>query len=210
MIGALLTPLYSMRLFWVAFSERPDAGREKAVEPIPKMMALVLWPLAILALFDGMLNLPFGPGKRWLAYYMSSVPGAIVDLGASSAVSWTLGLSDAILVLGVTAGSYFLFRAPRKAERWSGVRALLFSGFYLDQVYHRLLAVPYLAVSRFLWVRVDAGGLDRGAAAGAGTLGSFSAVLNQWNTGRLSTYLIAFFLGFVVVLGLLTLAWLGL
>jgi hypothetical protein len=57
---------------------------------------------------------------------------------------------------------------------------------------------------------VDAGGLDRGVEAGAGTIASFSAVLNLWNTGRLSTYLITFFLGFVALLYFLVLAWLGL
>jgi hypothetical protein len=57
---------------------------------------------------------------------------------------------------------------------------------------------------------VDAGGLDRGVEAGAGTIASFSAVLNLWNTGRLSTYLIMFFLGFVALLYFLVLVWLGL
>jgi NADH-quinone oxidoreductase subunit L len=209
-IGALLTPLYAMRLFFIVFSDRPEGGRKSEVKPIPKLMVLVLWPLAVLALFDGLLNLPFGPGKRWLAHYMSSVPGAIVDLGASSAMSWALGLLDSILVLVVIAGSYFLFRAPLKTQRGSWVHRLLFSGFHLDRLYDRVLVVPYQAISKFLWVQVDAGGLDRGVEAGAGTIASFSAVLNLWNTGRLSTYLIMFFVGFVALLYFLVLVWLGL
>lgn len=209
-IGALLTPLYAMRLFFIVFSDRPEGGRKSEVKPIPKLMVLVLWPLAVLALFDGLLNLPFGPGKRWLAHYMSSVPGAIVDLGASSAMSWALGLLDSILVLVVIAGSYFLFRTPQKTQRGSWVHRLLFSGFHLDRLYDRVLVVPYQAISKFLWVQVDAGGLDRGVEAGAGTIASFSAVLNLWNTGRLSTYLIMFFVGFVALLYFLVLVWLGL
>jgi NADH-quinone oxidoreductase subunit L len=199
-----------MRLFFIVFSDRPEGGRKNEVKPIPKLMVLVLWPLAVLALFDGLLNLPFGPGKRWLAHYMSSVPGAIVDLGASSAMSWALGLLDSILVLVVIAGSYFLFRTPQKTQRGSWVHRLLFSGFHLDRLYDRVLVVPYQAISKFLWVQVDAGGLDRGVEAGAGTIASFSAVLNLWNTGRLSTYLIMFFVGFVALLYFLVLVWLGL
>ncbi len=37
---------------------------------MPHFMAYILWPLALLALVDGCLNLPFGPGKEWLGRFM--------------------------------------------------------------------------------------------------------------------------------------------
>ena len=63
-LAALLTPLYVFRVYFIAFGARPDGpGPQKVQKPAPAMV-WVLWPLALAALGDGLLNLPFGPGKK--------------------------------------------------------------------------------------------------------------------------------------------------
>ncbi len=58
--AAFLTPLYTFRVFFVAFPERTDGRGAEQIQPTPRFMAWVLWPLAVCALGDGLLNLPGG------------------------------------------------------------------------------------------------------------------------------------------------------
>ena len=97
-VAALLTPFYTFRMFLVAFSDRPGR-RPREIKPVPSFMIWIIWPLALLALFDGMLNLPFGPGKEWLSHYLSVLPGSRVDLGAPPGYELIMGLGSAILVV---------------------------------------------------------------------------------------------------------------
>jgi NADH-quinone oxidoreductase subunit L len=205
-LAALLTPVYTFRMFFTAFLDRPDGRTADEVKPIPRLMVWVLWPLAILAFGDGLLNLPFGPGKDWLAKFLASVPGARVDLGAPSAVSWGLGLGDAALVLLALGLTYVIFRRPRP-DIWGALNDTLFGAFYLDWLYLRFIARPYQWLSGLLWRNVDAGGLDRGYEKTASGLGIFSGFMGLWTTGRLSTYLTMLFLGLTVMFMVLAMSW---
>ena len=90
-VTALLTPLYTFRLFFIVFLERPDALRdssrkEPGLRPLPQLMVWTLWPLAILSLIAGLLNIPLVlSGNEWLASFLSpparqrSVAGRLLD-----------------------------------------------------------------------------------------------------------------------------------
>jgi NADH-quinone oxidoreductase subunit L len=205
-LAALLTPVYTFRMFFTAFLDRPDGRTADEVKPIPRLMVWVLWPLAILAFGDGLLNLPFGPGKDWLAKFLSSVPGARVDLGAPSMVSWGLGLGDAALVLLVLGMTYVIFRRPRP-DIWGAFQDTLFGAFYLDWLYLRFIARPYQWLSGLLWRDVDEAGVDRSYEKTASGFGIFSGFMGLWTTGRLSTYLTMLFLGLTVMFAALALSW---
>jgi NADH-quinone oxidoreductase subunit L len=205
-LAAGLTVMYTFRMFFTAFLERPDGRTPETVKPIPRIMVWVLWPLAILALFDGLLNLPGGPGKMLLADFFATVPGARPDLGASSAVSWGLGVGGAVLVLGFLGLTYILFRRPRP-DIWGGLQDLLFSAFYLDRLYLRCIARPYAYLSGVLWRQVDEGGVDRGLENTAGGLKILSGFMGLWTSGRLSTYLTMLFFGLTVMFTVLAMSW---
>jgi NADH-quinone oxidoreductase subunit L len=150
--AAFLTPLYTFRVFFVAFTERPDGRRAEEIHPTPRFMAWILWPLAMCALGDGLLNLPGGFGKDFLGYYLASVPGARPDLGAGVATEWAMGLISAATVLASMTLAYFLYRRrPAREPALEGYWGLLFSGFYLDRLYQSIFVRPYQAMSRFLW-----------------------------------------------------------
>jgi NADH-quinone oxidoreductase subunit L len=205
-LAALLTVVYTFRMFFTAFLDRPDGRTADKVKPIPRLMIWVLWPLAILAFCDGLLNLPFGPGKDWLAKYLASVPGARVDLGAPAMVSWGLGLGDGFLVLVVLVMTYFIFRRPRP-DFWGALNETLFTAFYLDRLYLRFIARPYQWFAGLLWRDVDTRGVDRGYEKTASGFRIFSGFLGLWTTGRLSTYLTMLFLGLTVMFVVLAVSW---
>jgi NADH-quinone oxidoreductase subunit L len=153
-VAAFLTPLYTFRTFFVAFPQRPDGA--KAVERTPPFMTWVLWPLAICALGDGLLNLPGGYGKNFLGNYLAIVPGARPDLGAPAATEWGLGFTNGSLVMISIALAYLLYRRrPVKEPALKGYWEMLFEAFYLDRFYHLILVRPYQALARFLWQEVD-------------------------------------------------------
>jgi len=207
-LAALLTPLYTFRMFFLVFLERPDGRRETDLHPVPAFMAWIIWPLALLALVDGCLNLPFGPGKDWLAQYLAVVPGARPHLGAPAAVTLAMSLGSATLILMVLAFTWLLYRRGAPAFTWKGLAAFLFSGFYLDQLYDLFLVRPYRLMAQFLWQDVDERGIDRGVeGVGRGFL-LFSGGLGWWATGRVSTYLKMLLLGLTAFLAVLAAGWL--
>jgi NADH-quinone oxidoreductase subunit L len=206
LLGAALTVIYTFRMFFTAFLARPGGRTADQVKPIPRLMVWVLWPLAILSFFDGFLNLPFGPGKDWLANFFASVPGARPHLGASPAVSWGLGLGDALLVLLVLWLTYVVFRRPRP-DFWGAFQDTLFSAFYLDRLYLRLIAQPYAWLAGILWGDVDERGVNEGFKKTAGGLQFLSAFLGLWTTGKLSTSLTMLFLGLTVMCAVLAMSW---
>ena len=206
-LAAFLTPLYTFRLFFLVFQERPGGRTPEEIQPVPSFMAYILWPLALLALFDGLLNLPFGPGKAWLSHYLSPVWGARVELGAPPGYELGMGVGSALIILAVIALTYYLYRPPGpsfSAPRW---QALLLEGFYLDKFYQYFLVRPYQWLAGFWWQYVDEGGVDRGFDVAASGVHFLSKGLGYWTTGRLSTYVKMLLVGLTAFLIALLLGW---
>ena len=156
MVAAFLTPLYTFRVFFVAFPDRPDGRRPEEIHPTPGFMAWVLWPLAVCALVDGLLNLPGGYGKDFLGNYLAVVPGARPDLGAPLGTEWALGIASGSIVVVSLALAYVLYRRrPAREPALEGYWGLLFSAFYLDQLYQTIFVRPYQRAALFLWRQVD-------------------------------------------------------
>jgi NADH-quinone oxidoreductase subunit L len=218
-VTALLTPLYTFRLFFIVFLERPDAIKESSrkepeVGPLPQLMIWTLWPLAILSLIAGLLNFPSVlSGNEWLARYLSPVPGSVPSLAASAATEGGMEAGMGLLSLIVLILSYYLYGpqrfqvTPTPGALPQNLEQLFSSGFYLDRLYQFAIVNPYQRISRFLWVRVDEGGVDRGLEAMGSLLPIFSNGLQLWTTGRLTTYLKMLLLGFAVILCALALGW---
>jgi NADH-quinone oxidoreductase subunit L len=160
-IAALLTPLYTFRMFFLVFLKRPDGRRPEAIKPVPAFMAWVLWPLALLAMFDGMLNIPFGPGKEWLGHFLAALPGSRVDLGAPPGYELVMGAGSAVLILLIIALTYYIYRGPGLMLDFPRLRRWCFEGLYLDRLYRRVLVIPYTHISQVLWQQVDDGIVNR-------------------------------------------------
>ena len=131
-------------------------------------MVWILWPLAILTLFDGLLNLPGGIGKNFLGHYLEAVPGARPELGASLALEWIMGIISAAIVLVSLLLAYVLYvRRPAPEPLRQGFHEFLFSGLYLDRLYQVIFVGPYQRMTEFMKGRVEEQGIDRGIVTAA-------------------------------------------
>jgi len=215
--GALITVLYTFRMFFVAFLEKssPQEDFKKKDLKIPKFMVWINSPLAILAIFAGALNFPgaFG-GKAWLAHYLASIPGGLPLFPASASIERSMEIGSGILNIGLLIVAYFLYRPESKFLGWptpvvlrQALEELLFSGFYLDRLYQIAFVRPYQVMARILWLNVDEGAVDDRFDATANVFRFFSFGLQLWTTGRLSTYLKMLLLGFTAIVSALALGW---
>jgi NADH-quinone oxidoreductase subunit L len=168
LIAAFLTPLYTFRAYFIIFTARPGGRTAEGVQPLPRLMVWTLWPLAIMALLDGLLNLPGGFGKNFLGSYLASVPGARPDLGASLALEWTMGIVSAMVVVASLILAYVLYvRRPVPEPLRQGFHEFLFSGLYLDRLYQKVFVGPYQRLAEFMKGRVEEQGIDRGVVTAA-------------------------------------------
>ncbi len=105
-LTAFLTTLYSFRLFFIVFTGEPAEPFQREVHRLPSVMMWTLWPLAFLALFGGVMNLPpIWADSEWLAHSLASIPGARAELGASKALEWRIaGLDGALSLKGLVLG----------------------------------------------------------------------------------------------------------
>jgi NADH-quinone oxidoreductase subunit L len=180
LVAAFLTPLYTFRSFFIIFFQRPGGRTPETVKPIPRLMVWVLWPLAILALGDGLLNLPGGIGKNFLGGYLKVVPGARPDLGASLSLEWTMGIGSAALVVVSLVLAYFLYaRGQVRKPLRRGFHEFLFSGLYLDDLYQVIFVRPYRRLTEFIKVRVEDQGIEKGTEAAA-----LALFHRFWNTAK--------------------------
>ena len=209
-LTSLITALYIFRLFLLVFYGGPGPKRTQAPEPEPVRPILVwtLYPLAFLALAGGLANLPIG-SWNFLDRYLAPVAGLGPPLEASPALEWGLRIGNAVVAL-IGIGLAYLAYGPRPLKEKPAtapepMQNLLYSGFYLNQFYHRWVVRPYEQSAAFLSTRVDHGGIDA-VITGAGRLASrMSMNLRLWTTGRLSTYLGALLIGFTAMLCILAL-----
>jgi len=94
---------------------------------------------------------------------------------------------------------------PTEAEAVAptGFARVLYDKWYVDELYHRLIVAPSLALWRGCWRIVDDGIID-GTVNGAGHAARlFGWVGGQLQSGRVTTYLVVFMLGALLVLGVL-------
>ncbi len=216
-ITALVTVLYTFRMFFVAFLDRPSTheGFEKKDLKIPRVMVWINLPLAILTVIAAALNLPeaFG-GKTWLLHYLASVPGGIPPFPVSATFERSMEIGSGLLNIAVLVIAYLLYRPearflgrPTPVVLRPRLEELLFSGFHLDRFYQIALVEPYRAMARILWLNVDEGAVDDRIDAIGSAFRFFSTGLQLWTTGRLSTYLKMILLGFTAILSILALGW---
>ncbi len=210
-LGALFTAIYTFRMFFVTFTGTAEYESHHTPEPVPLGMLNVLWPLAILALIGGGLNLPESmahvlqvPGE-WLANTVQFTTNHIATSGAEHGSHDVVEIVDGILALTGLAIAWTFFgwhrshRVPLNTDR-PGLPALALSGFGLDGFYLRWVAGSYVTASHFLWKSADANGVDR-AARGLGSLAlSCAGQVRRFSTGQVSGYLLWLFVGLTFVL----------
>ena len=227
LLTALLTAFYTFRMLFVVFhGEEPHPHPSPPFRPqrglggegeihsnLPAIMTVTLWPLAILGLVGGLLNLPeYAAGHGMLDTFLGGIAGfarhaptqisdeIIPQIFAATACLAGLGLAWS----RYTGSRRIAVLAAEEAG--SPLADFLLNGWYLDSLYRLLFIHPFERLSRLLWKGVDEAGID----ANLDGLARFTARLGQlpaaWSTGRVVTSLFGLAGGVTVVLGYV--AWL--
>lgn len=208
-LAAILTALYTFRLvFLVFFGDPVISPKTPDIEPLPPVMVAILWPLAVLALCGGLLNLPGGwPGANWLARALAGIPGVEAEIHGASELA--VSLADAAFCAAGLFLAWFLYgpkaapgrRGPADPER--AAHLVLRSGFGLDALYKTVVVAPYAFLAGFFRRAVDEGVIDA-LAMGQGTiLARTSRSVRLLATGRVSAYLLTLLLGLAAMVALL-------
>ena len=210
LITAFLTAFYTFRTVWLVFGGEQHPASKSA--KVPVLMEIILIPLALLGLGGGLLNLPplFGSGllDAFLAP-LSGSPAAHLSHGTELLL---LSIASCLALTGIAAAWYY-YGGSRRQQRLaeaeapvSGAEAFLLHGWYVDDLYRLLFIRPYVYLARFLWERVDEGGIDNSIDRLASLLGRGGSLLGSWTCGRVSLYLLSFAAGAALLIGWM--AWL--
>lgn len=193
-VTAFITALYTFRMVYVVFG-----GEDRGVRHVPRLMQLVLVPLAVMAIFAGVLNLPEYTGTTpWLSTFLAR--GA----ASKSVGEGTLQAVAAAIALAGLAVAHFLYRGGiwrRRTVTPASREAIAFfrDGWRIDRLYGFLFVRPYRSLAAFLWAKVDEGTLDNSIDGVAGMTGGVGERLGRLANGRVSFYLAALVAGAAIM-----------
>jgi NADH-quinone oxidoreductase subunit L len=204
LVTAFLTSLYTFRMVYLVFG-----GPVRHTEQLPKVMLVTLIPLAVMAFLGEIINVPVFIGEGALAQFLG--PLSPLPKEHSASLELILMAAAGLTSLAGLAVAHFRYSGARREARVAGAESpsaltrFLLNGWYVDDLYRVVFVRPYEAIARFLWVRVDKGGID-GTLYGIGNLAvKTGGGLGRWTTGRVSVYLLSFAAGAAVIVGWL--AW---
>ncbi len=228
-VTAILTAVYMTRMMIMTFhgSNRTfghggEAEARRHLREAPAVMWIPLGVLAVLSVVGGWVHIPEAlplPHVAWLDGWLEPVFAPAIRVAEEHGVHaahaapvgggealWA-GLSTALALLAVvlTARALVARRYPTEAEATppTGFGRILHDRWYVDELYDRLIVRPSLALWRGCWRIVDAGILD-GAVNGTGHVTRLLGWLGgQLQSGRVTTYLVVFMLGALLVFGVL-------
>ena len=202
MLTALLTSIYTFRMTYLVF-----AGPGGMPHPAPRLMQLILIPLALLSVFGVALNIPEYLGSGWLHRLMTPVT---VPTGKEHhSLELLLQVAAAVVALAGLGIAHLRYGGERRARLTAappaGLEHFFLNGWRFDDLYRILFVRPFRALARFLWERVDEWLIDDSLDRLANGLGRMGQALGGWASGRISLYLASLAAGLAMILGYL--AW---
>ena len=191
LIGALLTGLYTTRLYFAVFRGEPsDLVQEHTHEGHgegPRSMTIPVAVLAVLATVGGLVVIPgvWEPFLTWIGETVeSTVLASVAEDYESSAIAVTLG------VVGFFWARH-AFHAGRQIVTNPGLWRVLEHKLYFDELYDALFYRPAAALSVALRRNVEEPVVERSLdEIGAGTL-QVGGEVGRVQTGLLRTYAVA-------------------
>lgn len=204
LLGALLTGMYTFRMFFLVFY-----GEEKTkVHYHPgKAMMIPLYVLAALSTVAGFIELPHTMGHVTLfSNWLQPVLPAVVVLRDSVSMEWTSQALSALLALtGIWLAYEWVVKRPRGIADFVEMPAITWlrgywrRGWDFDELYNVLLVRPFVYLSRIN--RKD--GLDRFYTGLAAFMEGCHNVLARTQSGLLRWYILSVVLGAVAILSVL-------
>ena len=193
--GALMTALYSGKLFSAFLGRRRFEGHLHRPGPL---IVMPLATLAVFALLAGIPGLPLFTADTFFARFLGMPAAQAAPDAAAHTLEVALTVLQSLAVIAVLAGAIRLFTRERRPAD----PAVLASGFGIDNFYDLLLVRPLKTCARFFAVIIDPRLID-GAVNGLGSLslalGRLSAGLQ---TGQLRHYAVSLVAGAFVLIAI--------
>ena len=193
-IGALLTSIYSCRLFFLVFLGSPRY--KKPLEIIPAIgMKLPLMILAVLSLLGGLIELP-----------LAAVFDPEVVTSSGIEPGWLHTVAIATPFIGI-AISWLIFKAYRQSEqqslqyKQSPIKEVIRDGLGFDWLYQKLLVNPFVWLAKANQKDI----IDQVLMLSAGYTKLWHDVLSWMQTGSLRWYAASIGLGVVLLSGVILL-----
>ena len=197
-VTAFITAFYTFRMVYVVFD-----GEARSIHSVPRLMEIILFPLALLALFGGLLNVPEYVGLAgWLGTFLSPAGGGAMM--PHHGLEVMLQVAAAAISLAGLAVAHFRYaggkwRAARQGPFALGVAGFLREGWYIDRFYDAVAVRPYESFSRFLWRKIDVAVLDHSVDAAGNLLVNLGQILGRWSNGKVSLYIGSFVAGATIL-----------
>ncbi len=218
--AAILTAFYSWRLLFLTFHGAPRASDEvmSHIHESPKIMLLPLVPLALGALFAGMIGYySFGmvdaDGGFWNGSIFVLEQNNTLE-AAHHAPLWVAKLPIAAGVFGILLAFYLYMRntaLPAKlAAKFRPIYLFLLNKWYFDELYECVFIRGARSLGKHFWLFWDTKIIDgmgpNGAAAVSQRLGAWASRLQS---GFVYHYAFAMLIGLVLLISWLMLVALG-
>ncbi len=185
LLTAGMTAFYMFRLVNLTFfgQSRVEHEVEHHIHESPKSMTVPLIILAALSVVGGWVGIPAAlRGGNHFEHFLEPVVAPIGALTEGTAEKATQPIEYGLMLLSVVValGGIWLARliylqreglADRLATQWSGLHALLFHKYYMDEIYDALF------VNRTKDLATSLGSFDRGVIDGLGVDGTAAVTL---------------------------------
>ena len=209
LVTAFITAFYMFRQVFLVFTgnSRADAPTRRHIHESPSIMTIPLILLAVLAVFGGVVGIPFFKDGSPLHNYLNPVfgPGVLlstpiqaegVSHGAHSSLEFSLmGISVSAGLLGIIIAALMYFeplaaRLPASlnpaalANRFKALHTLLYNKYFIDEIYDTIIVNPVKKLCHYC-LTFDLSVID-GLVNGTGWLTRFAA----WLSHKIDIYLV--------------------
>ncbi len=203
-LASLLTAFYMFRVLYLTFFKefRGTKEQEHHLHESPKTMTMPLIILAILAVFGGLISLPFG--LSWLNGYLEPIlPGiAVGEHPPVSSQITTMIISTVIAFIGLGLAYYKYIRkseVPAEDDKITGFAKVLYNKYYIDEIYNALFVKPTYALANF-FDKVIEPALKTFFKGGGLLIESLTTPAKRLQNGSLGFYMFFFVLGFCALI----------
>lgn len=208
-IASIMTAFYMFRLMFLTFF-KDFRGTEEQKHHLHESDGLITFPLmilAVLATFGGLISLP---GNSWLNEYLAplftKVAGEEHHLGTTEYTLMGVAVLGGLLGILIAYIKYFKQdNVPEADENITGVTKVLYSKYYVDEIYDAIFVRSINGLSRFFRDTIETGlsSLVFGLGKVTNEIGFQGKKLQS---GSIGLYLFAFVLGLCAIVSYIFLA----
>lgn len=213
---ALLTAFYTFRAFYMTFHGQPrDQKVYDHAHENPPVMTVPLWILAFFSLVGGFIGLPAKelnlPVPNLIENWLDPVlkAGKALAHGEAHHISMTteiilIASSGVIALFGIWAAYYIYVKSPQIAEntaqRFKALHTLFYNKYGVDEFYDRMFVDTGRGMGKLFTRYIDKGLIDNILVDGTARLvGRLGGLASRWQTGHISSYVTAIFVGSVLM-----------